>query len=191
MEMHPDELAREKQLEDITKKAKSPPFPYYGTATSKTYTTSSLPQGIRPWTGPILKIKKLESDAIIPTKANDTDAGYDLYALEDCEIGPHNHKLIKTGISMAIPKGYVGLIWPRSGLAYKHGLDVFAGVIDAGYRGDVGVLLYNSRLEHYKITKGDRIAQILFQKIEDFDLVEVDNLDDSQRGAGGFGSSGT
>jgi dUTP pyrophosphatase len=64
-------------------------------------------------------------------------------------------------------------------------------VIDAGYRGDVGVLLYNSRLEHYKITKGDRIAQILFQKIEDFDLVEVDNLDDSQRGVGGFGSSGT
>ena len=187
MEYHPDELAREKQLEEITKKAKSPPFPYF----EKTQTTSSLPQGIRPWTGPLLKIKKLDPEATIPTKANKTDAGYDLYALEDCEIGANNHKLIKTGISMAIPKGDVGLIWPRSGLAYKHGLDVFAGVIDAGYRGDVGVLLYNSRLEHYKVNKGDRIAQILFHVVEDFDLVEVDNLDDSQRGVGGFGSSGT
>ena len=91
---------------------------------------------------------------------------------------------------MAIPKGYVGLIWPRSGLAHKYGLDVFAGVIDSGYRGDIGVILYNTKLDHYKIKKGERIAQILFQKIEDFDLVEVDDLDDSQRGVGGFGSSG-
>ena len=171
MEMHPDELARMKMLEE-------------------TRVTSSLPGNIKPWNGHPVPVKKLDPAATVPTKANDTDAGYDLYALEDCEIGANNHKLIKTGISMAIPKGYVGLIWPRSGLAYKHGLDVFAGVIDAGYRGDVGVLLYNSRLDHYKINKGDRIAQILFQKIEDFDLVETDNLDDSARGVGGFGSSG-
>ena len=83
----------------------------------------------------------------MPTRANKTDAGYDLYALEDLEIGPVNQKLVKTGISMAIPKGYVGLIWPRSGLAYKHGLDVFAGVIDSGYRGDIGVILYNSKVD--------------------------------------------
>ena len=172
MEIHPDELARMKMLEE-----------------SKA--TSFLPRNIKPWNGHPVPVKKLDPEATIPTKANDTDAGYDLYALEDCEIGANNHKLIKTGISMAIPKGYVGLIWPRSGLAYKHGLDVFAGVIDAGYRGDVGVLLYNSRLEHYKIAKGDRIAQILFQKIENFDLVEVDNLDDSARGEGGFGSTGS
>jgi dUTP pyrophosphatase len=80
---------------------------------------------------------------------------------------------------------------PRSGLAYKHGLDVFAGVIDSGYRGDIGVILFNSQYNSYNISKGDRIAQILIQKVEDFDLVEVDNLDDSERGIGGFGSSGS
>ena len=186
METHPDEQARLKQLEAIKPKAKSPPFPYY----DETHTTSSLPQGIKPWVGPILKVKKLDPTAAIPTRVNARDAGFDLYALEDCEIGPHSQKLVKTGISMAIPKGYVGLIWPRSGLAHKYGLDVFAGVIDSGYRGDIGVILYNTKSDHYKIKKGERIAQILFQKIEDFDLVEVDDLDDSQRGTGGFGSSG-
>ena len=172
MEIHPDELARMKMLEE-------------------TRVTSSLPGNIKPWNGHPVPVKKLDPAATLPTKANDTDAGYDLYALEDSEIGANNHKLIKTGISMAIPKGYVGLIWPRSGLAYKSGLDVFAGVIDAGYRGDVGVILYNSRVSnHYQVKKGDRIAQILFQKVKTFDLVEVDDLDDSQRGQGGFGSSG-
>lgn len=172
MEIHPDEIARIKMLEESR-------------------TTSSLPGNIKPWNGHPIAVKKLDPTAVIPTKANGYDAGYDLYAIEDLEIGPVNQKLVKTGISMAIPKGYVGLIWPRSGLAYKHGLDVFAGVIDAGYRGDIGVILYNSKPnQHYKIKKGERIAQILFQKVEGFDLVEVDDLDDSQRGTGGFGSSG-
>lgn len=171
MEMHPDELARLKMLEESR-------------------VTSSLPGNIKPWNGHPVSVKKLDPSAIMPTKANKTDAGYDLYALENVEIGANNQKLIKTGISMAIPKGYVGLIWPRSGLAHKYGIDVFAGVIDAGYRGDVGVILYNSRLNHYAINKGDRIAQILFQKVEGFDLVEVDNLDDTDRGSGGFGSTG-
>lgn len=173
METHPDEIARIKMLEESR-------------------TTSSLPGNIKPWNGHPVAVKKLDPTAVIPTKANGYDAGYDLYALENLEIGPVNQKLVKTGISMAIPKGYVGLIWPRSGLAYKHGLDVFAGVIDAGYRGDIGVILYNSKLnQHYKIKKGERIAQILFQKVEGFDLVEVETLDDSQRGEGGFGSSGS
>lgn len=172
MEIHPDEMARIKMLEESR-------------------VTSSLPGNIKPWNGHPVSVKKLDPSAVMPTKANDTDAGYDLYALEDLEIGPVNQKLVKTGISMAIPKGYVGLIWPRSGLAYKHGLDVFAGVIDAGYRGDIGVILYNSKVDrHYKIQKGDRIAQILFQKIEGFDLIEVDSLDSSERGVGGFGSTG-
>ena len=93
---------------------------------------------------------------------------------------------------MAIPAGFAGLIWPRSGLAYKNGLDVFAGVIDAGYRGDVGVILYNSRTDSsYQIRKGDRIAQILFQKVDNFDLIEVEDLDHSDRGDGGFGSTGS
>lgn len=171
MEMHPDELARLKMLEEAT-------------------ITSSLPGDIKPWNGKPVSIKRLDPSAVMPTRANKTDAGYDLYALEDVQVPAINHKIIKTGISIAIPVGYVGLIWPRSGLAYKNGLDVFAGVIDSGYRGDVGVILYNSRLQHYQVKKGDRVAQILFQKIEDFDLVEVDSLDDTDRGSGGFGSTG-
>ena len=91
---------------------------------------------------------------------------------------------------MSIPKGYVGLIWPRSGLAYKHGLDVFAGVIDSGYRGDVGVVLYNSQFGDYHIEAGDRIAQIIFQKIEDFELIEVSRLNETDRNNEGFGSTG-
>ena len=142
------------------------------------------------WNGPVLNVKKLHENATVPTKANGSDAGYDLYALEGAIIDKHCHKLIKTGIAMEIPDGYVGLIWPRSGLAYKYGLDVFAGVIDSSYRGDIGVILYNSQYSNYNLEKGDRIAQILFQKVEDFDLNLVENLDDTKRGTGGFGSSG-
>ena len=142
------------------------------------------------WNGPVLNVKKLHQNATVPTKANGSDAGYDLYALEGAIIDKHCHKLIKTGIAMEIPDGYVGLIWPRSGLAYKYGLDVFAGVIDSSYRGDIGVILYNSQYSNYNLEKGDRIAQILFQKVEDFDLNLVENLDDTKRGTGGFGSSG-
>ena len=142
------------------------------------------------WNGPVLNVKKLHENATVPTKANGSDAGYDLYALEGAIIDKHCHKLIKTGIAMEIPDGYVGLIWPRSGLAYKYGLDVFAGVIDSSYRGDIGVILYNAQYSNYTIEQGDRIAQILFQKVEDFDLNLVENLDDTNRGMGGFGSSG-
>ncbi len=172
METHPDEVARKKLLEESR-------------------ITSSLPGNTKPWNGHPVAVKKLDPTAVIPTRANSTDAGYDLYAIEDLEIGPVNQKLVKTGISMAIPKGYVGLIWPRSGLAYKHGLDVFAGVIDAGYRGDIGVILYNSKVDkHYKIKKGERIAQILFQKVEQFELVEVSELNNTERDTSGFGSTG-
>ena len=169
MSIHPDEKAREQMLKESQNKHRAP-FP--------------------TWNGPVLNVKKLNENATVPTKVNRSDAGYDLYALEGTIIDKHSHKLIKTGISMAIPEGYVGLIWPRSGMAYKHGIDVFAGVIDSSYRGDVGVILYNSQYSNYNIEKGDRIAQIIFQKIEDFDLNLVENLDDTKRGTGGFGSSG-
>ena len=169
MSIHPDEKAREQMLRESQNKHRAP-FP--------------------TWNGPVLNVKKLNENATVPTKVNKSDAGYDLYALEGTIIDKHSHKLIKTGISMQIPEGYVGLIWPRSGMAYKHGIDVFAGVIDSSYRGDVGVILYNSQYSNYNIEKGDRIAQIIFQKIEDFDLNVVENLDDTSRGAGGFGSSG-
>jgi dUTP pyrophosphatase len=169
MSTHPDEKAREEMLRKSQTKHRAP-FP--------------------TWNGPVVNLKKLDEDAIIPTKANRLDAGYDLYAFHGTILQKHAHKLIKTGISMAIPEGYVGLIWPRSGMAYKHGIDVFAGVIDSSYRGEIGVVLYNSQYSNYSIEKGDRIAQILFQKVEDFDLHVVENLDDTSRGVGGFGSSG-
>lgn len=159
-----------------------PPYPVYDSCTS---TPTPMYENF-----PKLLVKKLDTKAIIPTKANKTDAGYDLHALNGTIIDKHSHKLIKTGISMAIPEGYVGLIWPRSGLSYKHGLDVFAGVIDSGYRGDIGVILFNSQYGSYHIEAGDRIAQILIQKIEDFELLEVDDLDKTERDKGGFGSSG-
>lgn len=138
----------------------------------------------------LIQIKKLNEDATIPTKANKTDAGYDLYSIEDYEIPRECKKGIRTGISMAIPDGYVGLIWPRSGLAAKYAIDTLAGVIDSGYRGEVIVLLQNHGPANVKINKGDRVAQILFQSIAQLPLLEVKDLEESDRGENGFGSSG-
>jgi len=137
-----------------------------------------------------IAIKKLTESAIVPTKNNASDAGWDLYAVEDTVINSGDRATIATGVAMAIPEGYVGLIWPRSGLAVKSGVDVFAGVIDSGYRGEIKVCLYNSAKEELKITTGDRIAQILFQEIPNFSLTMVDSLDITERGGDGFGSSG-
>ena len=126
----------------------------------------------------------------IPTQSNSSDAGWDLYASEDQLIAPLQRGLVKTGISLEIPDGYAGLIWPRSGLSVKSGVDVFAGVVDAGYRGEVGVCLFNSSDIELEIKTGDRIAQILFQNIPYFQLVEFNSLSSSDRGNGGFGSTG-
>ena len=141
-----------------------------------------------------IKVKRLTESAQVPTRANDNDAGWDLYADEDISISPNTQRLISTGISLEIPDGTAGLIWPRSGLAVKNGIDVFAGVVDSGYRGEVKVCLFNSgsvwSTPVVRIAKGDRIAQILFQHIPSFQLHEADSLDDTDRGEGGFGSSG-
>ena len=140
-----------------------------------------------------IKVKKLTDTAIVPTKSRTTDAGYDLYADEDVAIYPEDTKLISTGIAFATPDGYAGLIWDRSGLGSK-GIHRHAGVVDSSYRGEVKVALSNSRSSHedniYFINRGDRIAQILFQKVPHFDLVETEELDDTDRGSSGFGSSG-
>jgi len=158
-------------------------------------------KGARPvWIPPdndaTIKVKKLTSTATIPTKSRKTDAGYDLYADEDIALYPEDTKLISTGIAFAIPDGYAGLIWDRSGLGTK-GVHRHAGVVDSSYRGEVKVALYNARPGHvnftdnmYFISRGDRIAQILFQKVPHFDLVETEELDDTDRGSSGFGSSG-
>ena len=137
-----------------------------------------------------IKVKKLSTSAITPTKANEFDAGWDLYASEDAIIDPSKTELISTDISFAIPDGYVGLIWDRSGMAAKRGLHRFAGVIDSGYRGEVKVCLWNSSDKYCVINAGERIAQILFQEAPSFTMVEVNSLEDTDRGTGGFGSSG-
>ena len=139
--------------------------------------------------------KKLCNDATIPTKSHVLDAGWDLYASEDCVIRKGESEIVWTGIAMAIPEGCVGLIWPRSGLAVTEGLDVFAGVVDSGYRGNVGVCLYNSGWKNLHLSTGDRVAQMIIHRIPLTRMLEVDDLGsvncDQARGGGGFGSSGS
>ena len=138
-----------------------------------------------------IKVQKLDKYARLPSKANQFDAGWDLYASEDGVIEPGQKELIGTQIALGIPDSYVGLIWDRSGMAAKKGIHRFAGVIDSGYRGEIKVCLWNSSDEYYVINRGDRIAQILFQPVPHFSLQEVENLSPTDRGSGGFGSSGT
>jgi len=138
-----------------------------------------------------IKIKKLSDNAIVPTKGTAFAAGYDLYAAEDAVVVCGTRKLIKTNISIEITPGYYGRIAPRSGLAYKNGIDVLAGVIDSDYRGDIGIILYNTDKNlDFSIKKGDRIAQIIFEACYSAYLNEVNNLEDTSRQSGGFGSTG-
>lgn len=128
----------------------------------------------------------------IPKYATAGDAGADLVSAEDVRIPSHQRILVRTGIKIAIPEGYVGLVHPRSGLALKHGITVLnaPGTIDAGYRGEVGVILYNSGVLDFEVKAGDRIAQLVIQKVETAEFEVVDALIDSDRGSGGFGSTG-
>jgi len=138
-----------------------------------------------------INVKKLSENATIPTQGTRFAAGYDLYAAEDAVVVCGTRKLIKTNISMEITPGYYGRIAPRSGLAYKNGIDVLAGVIDSDYRGDIGVILYNTDKNiDFNVKKGDRIAQIIFEACYIATLNNVDNLDNTLRQAGGFGSTG-
>ena len=127
--------------------------------------------------------------AIIPTRGTDGAAGYDLYALEDTVINCFQFILVSTGVSMAIPAGHYGRIAPRSGLAVKHGVMVGAGVVDSDYRGEIKVALATLN-GVYEFKKGDRIAQIIIEPVVTPELVQVYSLDDSERGEGGFGSTG-
>ena len=138
----------------------------------------------------VIKIKRLDLGAKLPCYACHGDAGMDFYSNEDIILAPNERKLIGTGISMAIPVGYVGLIWDKSGLAFKHGLKTMAGVIDSGYRGEIKILVHNLSKDNYVIEKGKKIAQMLIQPVEQRKVIEVENLDDSSRGDGGFGSTG-
>jgi len=136
-----------------------------------------------------LKIKKLHPDAKIPSYANKTDAGMDIYSIEDVIILPNTRTLVKTGISMEFEKGYVALVWDKSGIA-KNGLTKIGGVIDSGYRGEYKIMLLNISSKPYKIVKGQKIAQILIQKVFQPEIELVEELSSSDRGEGGFGSTG-
>tara|TARA_A100001515_G_scaffold141376_1_gene138297 strand:+ start:214 stop:636 length:423 start_codon:yes stop_codon:yes gene_type:complete len=137
-----------------------------------------------------IEIKKLSKDAVIPTKGSQYAAGYDLYAAEDGVVPESCRLLIKTNISVSIPAGCYGRIAPRSGLAYKSGIDVMAGVIDADYRGDIGVILYNTDVKDFEFKKGDRIAQLIIEKCYTTEWKEVEELHPSVRLGNGFGSTG-
>jgi dUTP pyrophosphatase len=137
-----------------------------------------------------LKIKKLHPDAIIPKYAKCGDAGMDLYSIEDCNLEPGVVCSIKTGIATEFPLGYVALIWDKSGLATRHHLKTVAGVVDSGYRVEYLVSMINLGKNDYKIEKGDKIAQLIIQKIESPVIKIVKELSDSERGDNGFGSTG-
>lgn len=138
-------------------------------------------------------IKRLDESVDIPSYASAGDAGADLQSTENVTLAPGERRLVSTGIAIAMQPGFVGLIHPRSGLAAKHGITVVnaPGTIDAGYRGEIKVCLLNTDSDNaYEIKKGDRIAQIVFQRFTTADFIEVKELPSTMRGDGGFGSSG-
>jgi dUTP pyrophosphatase len=141
-----------------------------------------------------LLVKRLSHDAILPTRGSKYAAGLDLYASETVCISistlNENGKLVSTGISMVIPHGYYGRIAPRSGFSVKYGLILNAGVIDSDYRGEIKILFNNFTKMDVVIQKGDKIAQIIIEKISILDVEEVENLEDTERGDKGFGSTG-
>jgi dUTP pyrophosphatase len=139
-----------------------------------------------------LQVKRLVADVPLPTYAHDGDAGLDLAAAEDVELPAGGRAAVPTGLAVAVPRGWVGLVHPRSGLARRHGVTVAnaPGTIDAGYRGEVQVLLVNLGRDPVTLRKGDRVAQLVLQRVGRAEIVEVEALDGTTRGEGGFGSTG-
>ncbi|NXB15190.1 DUT protein, partial [Rhagologus leucostigma] len=137
-----------------------------------------------------LRFTKLSENAFAPSRGSARAAGYDLYSAYDCVIPPMEKAVVKTDIQIALPSGCYGRVAPRSGLAAKHFIDVGAGVIDEDYRGNVGVVLFNFGKETFEVKRGDRIAQLICERIYYPELEEVEALDDTERGEGGFGSTG-
>lgn len=141
----------------------------------------------------VLRLQRLDPDLPLPVRAHADDAGIDLSSAVDIELAPGHRALVGTGVAVAIPAGYVGLVHPRSGLAARAGLSIVnaPGTVDAGYRGEIKVNLINlDPTEPVRIGRGDRIAQLLVQRVELWDVVEVQALDETARGDGGHGSTG-
>jgi dUTP pyrophosphatase len=132
----------------------------------------------------------LGAGAALPQRGSEGSAGADLRASEPLQIAPGARAAVPTGLRLSIPAGHVGLVWPRSGLAVRHGIDTLAGVIDSDYRGEVRVVLVNHGQEPFAIAAGDRVAQLLVQRVERAAFRAVSAIDDTGRGESGFGSTG-
>jgi dUTP pyrophosphatase len=146
----------------------------------------------RPGSVQIL-VRRLDPGLPLPSQAHPGDAGCDLYAAADVELGPGQRVVVGTGVAIALPAGYAAFVHPRSGLAAEHGVTIVnaPGTVDAGYRGEIKVIVLNTDAEHaVRLRRGDRIAQLVVQRVEIPDFVEVDTLPGSQRGSGGHGSTG-
>jgi dUTP pyrophosphatase len=138
-------------------------------------------------------IVRLDPDLPLPARQYATDAGYDLVAREDATLAPGERVLVPTGIAIALPEGYAAFVQPRSGLAISHGVSIVntPGLVDSGYRGELKVVLINHDPQHkFVVRRGDRIAQLVVQRVADVTWREVEQLDDSDRGTGGHGSTG-
>ncbi|XP_033725494.1 deoxyuridine 5'-triphosphate nucleotidohydrolase, mitochondrial-like [Pecten maximus] len=138
----------------------------------------------------VLRFAKMTEYAFTPTRGSKLAAGYDLYSAYDHTIPARGKQLVKTDIQIALPDGCYGRVAPRSGLAAKQFIDVGAGVIDQDYRGNLGVVMFNHAETEFKVNKGDRIAQLICERIYIPELEEQETLDDTDRGSGGFGSTG-
>ena len=141
-----------------------------------------------------IPVKRLDEELDMPAYAYVGDAGLDLRSAEDAVLQPFERRLVPCGIALAIPRGYAGFVLPRSGLAAKHGVSIVnaPGLIDSDYRGEIKVILINlDSNEPFVVSRGDRIAQLVVLQVPPVDLVETDRLDETIRGVGGFGSSGT
>lgn len=137
-----------------------------------------------------LKIKKLNADAKLPTHGHPGDAGMDFYAIESVTFAPGKQARVHTGISVEIPNGHVGLIWDKSSISFNMGLKVMGGVIDSGYRGEIIMNLLNTGEREVTLEKGHKIAQMIIQKFEHCDIVEVEDMSETVRGEGREGSTG-
>jgi dUTP pyrophosphatase len=137
-----------------------------------------------------LSFKKLDPDAVLPTRGSPSAAGLDLYSIEAVSLNRGERRLIRTGLAVAIPEGFYGRVAPRSGLAVQKGIDVLAGVIDADYRGEIRCLLINSGEETVHLPAQTKICQLIIERIITPDAVWVESLSDTSRGGGGFGSTG-
>lgn len=137
-----------------------------------------------------LLVQKIDSSAKLPAYAYDGDAGMDLFSIEDTAVAPGEKVAIRTGLKFAIPRGYAGFVWDKSGLALKHHLKTMAGVLDSNYRGELLIVLTNLGKTEYKVEKGSKIAQLVVKPVECAEIEECEISDETDRGTGGFGSSG-